>query len=211
MKCHGSLFHVNKTVRSDRSSLNIIHLDTHMEMRLCVRVKCREKGWLTWCHYFNFRFFLELCLCVLNEVRCNLIIFGNNSNHSDKNEHINMEGTYHLSSKLLRYMQEMPLIRRCHGRKRQIQSTASTFKPNVHQLIMQTSFISFVHLLFKWYSHSEVKYMEKSHLNKLNHKKTSSPGEITHLMNCFVPEGVNVNFKSVLSWNYSLKAAKSSM
>lgn len=176
MKCHGSLFHVNKTVRSDRRSLNIIQ-----EMRL--RVKCCEKGWLTWCHYFNFRFFLELCLCVLKEVRCNLIIFGNNSNHSDPNEHINMEGTYHLSSKLLRYMQEILLIRRCHGKKRQIQSTASTFKPSVHQLIMQTSFISFVHLLFKWNSHSQVKY-KKSNLNKLNHKKTS-PGEMMHLMNCF--------------------------
>lgn len=150
--------------------------------------------------------FLELCLCVLNEVRCNLMIFGNNSNHSDQKEHINMEGTYHLSSKLLRYMQEILPIRRCHGRKRQIQSTASTFKPNVHQLIMQTSFISFVHLLFKSNSDSQVKYEEKSNLNKLNHKKTS-PGEMMHLMNCFLLEGMNVNFKSVLSWNYSLKAA----
>lgn len=209
MKCHGSLFHVNKTVRTDRCSLNIIHL-VGSECGLGNETVCGcQTPWKRLTHQmslFQFQFFLELCLSVLNEVRCNLIIFGNNSNHSDQNEHINMEGTYHLSSKLLRYMQEILLIRRCHGRKRPIQSTASTFKPSVHRLIMQTSFISFVHLLFKWNSHSQVKYEEKSNLNKLNHKKPS-PGERMHLMNCFLLEGMNVNFKSVLSWNYSLKAA----
>lgn len=81
-----------------------------------------------------------------------------------------MERTPHLSSRLLRYMQEMLLIGRCHGRKRRMQFTAAAVKANVHQLIMQTSFMSFVHLLFEQNSGSEVKFKE----NKLNREKTSS-------------------------------------
>ncbi len=85
---------------------------------------------------FNFIFCSFGSVCLLIEVGCDLVIFGNNSNHSDQYGHITMEGTPRSFNKLLRYIQELVLMRRQHGCKRQTL---------VHQTIihMQSSCVSF--------------------------------------------------------------------
>lgn len=79
---------------------------------------------------FNFIFWRFGSVCLLNEVRCNLVIFGNKSHHRDQYGHITMEGMRRSFSKWLCYTQELVLMGGQYECKRQIQFTAAMLKSN---------------------------------------------------------------------------------
>lgn len=158
MKCQGSVLCVYKIMRHDESTVDIAHLVAFiaclMNPILWLSIKRRGKRQLHLMFSFNFIFWRFGSVCLLNEVRCNLVIFGNNSHHRDQYGHITMEGTRRSFSKLPWYTQELVLMGGQHECKRQIQFTAAILKSNcllainVHPI--RPCLLLFSNFFFKW-------------------------------------------------------------
>lgn len=165
MWCLGGALFINKIIRCARQSLNIVHLVTFIACManevVWISIKHGGKQLIHTMSSFNFIFCSVGSVCLLNEVSCNFVIFGNNSNHRDQYGYITMVGTHHSSSTLLWYTQELILIRGQHGCKRQIQLTAAILKSNCLSANSTCPkpllFLLLVCFLFKWNVRFEMK------------------------------------------------------
>lgn len=99
-----ALLCLNKIMRCDRVSPNIVHLAAFIAClanEMCVKYQAKK----ALNHPMSSPGFYFACL--LNELGCNFPILSNNSRPQDGS--ITMEGTPHLSNKLWRHIQELDM------------------------------------------------------------------------------------------------------